>query len=144
MSPFDSKLKALKRNLTVACTIIRPHVISLGEKPTGSDITIMKELSQSLGFSANFINIDSFDNMVKAVYSGKADMSISKAALALHRYRLGTDVLAVIVRKYKLVQRYPVQISKINTIVHPLTLPVWLAIFLTAIAVAICLLFLNR
>ncbi len=143
-SPFHSKGKASRRNLTVACTIIRPHVTAVGENIAGSDIDIMMELSQSLGFSAKFISTNSFGGMIEAVSSGEADMSISQAALALSRYRLGTDVLAVMGRKYMLVQRYPVQINKIHTIMQPLTFTVWLAIFTSGLSVAFFLLLLNR
>ncbi len=134
----------MRRHVTVAYTLIRPHVTTAGEHPAGSDIDIMQTLSRSLGFSVNFTNEKSFSGIVEAVSSGRADMSISQAALALQRYRLGTDMLAVISKRYMLVQRHPVQINKIYTITQPLTYQVWLALLATVLSIAIFLAWLNR
>ncbi len=144
ISPYDKCGSAMRRDVRVAYTLNRPHVTSAGENPTGSDVDILLTLSRRLGFSVNFFNEKSFSGIIEAVSSGRVDMAISQAALALQRYRLGTDMLALMSRRYMLVQRHPVQFHKIYTIAQPLTYQVWLAILTTVLSISIFLAWLNR
>ncbi len=142
--PIGTDGRAFRRHVTVSHTIIRPHIIKQDPYPEGSDVDIMYELSDRLGFSYNFTPATSFSHLVQLIADGKADMSVSNAAGDLHRYRLGIDFLALMYRRYVFVYRHPIPIQAMYTITLPFTLAVWGAILASVFAIMLTLTWLNK
>ncbi len=143
-SSKDREGRAKKRHISVSYFPIRPHVTQVGSEPKGSDIEVMRSLAAIMDFTADFSLASSFEDLVRTVAEGKADMCISHAAIALHRYQLGLDFSTLVTQRYVFVQRHPVAINSMYTTVHPFTLAVWLAILATTVCIGIFIALLQR
>ncbi len=144
MTPYKSNGRAKQRHVSVSYAMLFPFVTNKGSQPKGSDIELVHTLSTSLGFTYDLKYAQDFKDLILNVVTGDADFCISHPAVVVQRYKHGLDVLALSVRKYVLVQRYPIRINSMHTITQPFTLNVWLTIMFTIVSIFVILAFLNR